>query len=130
MRIEDEVILQRLRALSKDGESRQERICSHAIVLSHEGQKSHEIANIFDVTPRTVFQWFKDFKKMGLESLKVQSGRGRKSKLSFKKDVEVVKKHIDAHPHQPKRAYALTLEKLDVTISYDTFKRFLKKHSI
>ena len=103
---------------------------AHALILSNDGRKSQEIADIFDVTQRTVFQWFKDFKELGLDSLIQQVGRGRKTKLSVEKDLEIVKKHIETHPHQPKRAYALTLEEIDIKISYSTFKRFLKKHLI
>ena len=130
MKIEDEAILQKLLEISKNGKSKQERIRAHALVLSNDGKKSQEIATIFDVTQRTVFQWFKDFKELGLDSLAQQSGRGRKTKLSIDKDLEIVKKHIEAHPHQPKKAYALTLEEIDIKISYNTFKRFLKKHLI
>lgn len=130
MKIEDTDILEKLLAISKNGKSKQERVRAHALVLSNDGHKSQEIADIFDVTQRTVFQWFKDFKELGLNSLIIQSGRGRKTKLSVEKDLETVKKHIEAHPHQPKRAYALTLEEIDIKISYNTFKRFLKKHLI
>jgi len=130
MKIEDIKILENLLVISKNGKSKQERVRAHALILSNDGMKSQEIANIFDVTQRTVFQWFKDYKEMGLNSLSQQVGRGRKTKLSVEKDLEIVKKHIEAHPHQPKRAYALTLEEIDIKISYNTFKRFLKKHSI
>ncbi len=130
MKIEDEAILQKLLEISKNGKSKQERIRAHALVLSNDGKKSQEIATIFDVTQRTVFQWYKDFKEIGLDSLAQQSGRGRKTKLSADKDLDIVKKHIEAHPHQPKKAYALTLEEIDIKISYNTFKRFLKKHLI
>ena len=130
MKIEDEQLLEKLVEISKNGKSKQERIRAHALVLSNEGRKSQEIATIFDVTQRSVFQWFKDFKELGLDSLAQQKGRGRKTKLSVEKDLEIVKKHIQLHPHQPKKAFALTLEEIDTKISYNTFKRFLKKHSI
>ena len=130
MKIEDEQLLKKLVEISKNGKSKQERIRAHALVLSNEGRKSQEIATIFDVTQRSVFQWFKDFKENGLNSLVQQKGRGRKTKLSVEKDLEIVKKYIQLHPHQPKKAFALTLEDIDIKISYNTFKRFLKKHSI
>jgi len=128
MKIEDEKILEILLEISKNGKSKQERIRAHSLVLSNEGKKSQEIAIIFNVTQRTVFQWFKDFKELGVDSLAQKSGRGRKTKLSVDRDLEVVKKHIEAHPHQPKKAYALTLEEIDTKISYNTYKRFLKKY--
>jgi len=130
MKIEDKKIVQKLLEISKNGKSKQERIRAHALLLSNDGKKSQEIATIFGVTQRTVFQWFKDFKETGLNSLVQKSGRGRKTKLSTNKDLEIVKKHIENYPHQPKKAYALTLEEIDITISYNTFKRFLKKHLI
>ncbi len=130
MKIDDTDILKKLLEISKNGKSKQERVRAHALILSNDGLKSHEIANVFDVTARTVFQWFKDYKELGLESLTIQAGRGRKPKLSVEKDLETVKKNIEAHPHQPKRAYALTLEEIDIKISYNTFKRFLKKYLI
>lgn len=130
MKIENKEILQILIKTSKNGKTKQERIRSHALVLSHRGKKSHEIAAIFDVTQRTVFQWFKDFKEQGLASLAQQKGRGRKQKLSIDRDLTIIKKHIENTPHQPKKAYALTLQEIDAKVSYNTFKRFLKKHSI
>jgi transposase len=128
MKIEDKQILEKLVKISKNGKSKQERIRAHALVLSNNGKNSQEIATIFDVTQRTVFQWFRDFKENGLNSLAQQSGRGRKTKLSVEKDLEIVKKSIETYPHQPKKAYALTLKEIDVKVSYNTFKRFLKKH--
>jgi len=130
MKIEDQKILQILLETSKNGKTKQERIRAHGLILSNEGKKSYEIAAIFGVTPRTVFQWFKDFKEIGVDSLAQQKGRGRKTKLSEDKDLSIVKKHIETYPHQPKKAYALTLEEIDTQVSYNTFKRFLKKHLI
>ena len=102
-KIEDDKLLQELKYLSKNGKSLQERRRSHALLLSHDGYTKREIASILQVTQRSVFLWLKDFK-------------------------EIVKKHIEKYPNQPKKAYALTIEDLGIDISYDTFKRFLKKH--
>jgi transposase len=129
MKINDEQILKKLQTISKNAKSKQERMRAHALILSNEGCKSHEIAKIFAVTQRTVFQWFKDYKERGLESLVQQKGRGRKPKLTID-DAQIVQKHIEAYPHQPKQAYAHTLEDIHTKISYSTFKRFLKKFSI
>lgn len=129
MKINDKHILETLQRISKNGKSKQERVRAHALILSNDGYKSGEIAKIFAVTPRTVFQWLKDYKEMGLDSLVQQKGRGRKPKLSAK-DVAIVQKHIETYPHQPKKAYAHTLEDIHTKISYNTFKRFLKTYSL
>ena len=128
MKIKDEELLQKLRYLSKHGESLQERRRSHALLLSHEGHTKDKIATVLQVTQRSVFLWLKEFKERGIQSLKPRSGRGRKTKLSPQKDLDVVKKNIESYPNQPKKAYALTLEEIGIDISYDTFKRFLKKY--
>jgi len=130
MKIEDEKILQKLSKISKDGKTKQERTRAHALILSNDGYKSQELATFFGVSQRTIFQWFKDFKEMGMDSLVQKSGRGRKEKLSKEKHLKIVQKHIKNHPHQPKKAYALTLEEIDIDICYNTFKNFLKKHLI
>jgi len=130
MRIYDEKIIEKLKRISVKGKSRQERMRAHAIVLSNKGKKSHEIAAVLGVTQRSVFHWFREYKNRGFDSLVQQKGRGRKAKLSKGKHLNIVKKHIEKYPHQPKKAFALTVSECNIEISYDTFKRFLKKHSI
>ncbi len=130
MKIEDKEIIKKLTKISKNGENKQERRRSHALLLSNDGYKSKELSIIFDVSQRTIFQWFRAFKEKGVESLKGQDGRGRKNKLSKEKDLEIVKKHIEMYPNQPKKAYALTLEEIDIKVCYNTYKSFLKKYLI
>ncbi len=127
-KIEEKKTLKELRYLSKYGESLQERRRSQALLLANEGRTKKDIASILQVTQRSVFLWIKEFKERGMASLKMGSGRGRKPKISTQKDKEIIKKHIEAYPNQPKKAYALTLKEINIDISYDTFKRFLKKH--
>ncbi len=130
MKITDEETINVLTELKNHGKTKQERTRSHAILLSNDGKSSGELAQIFNVAPRTVFQWFEDFKEKGIKSLSIQAGRGRKTLLNGEENKEVIKKLIEAYPHQPKKAYAMTLEQLQIKMSYETFKRFLKKHSI
>ena len=68
----------------------------------------------------------KDFREIGLDSLVQQNGRGRKNKLSKDKYLKIVQKHIEANPYQPRKAYALTLEEIDIKVCYNTYKSFLK----
>jgi len=130
MTITDEEILEQLRELKNTAQTKQERDHSHAILLSNIGKSNKEVSGIIGVTPRTIYQWFKNFQSEGIDSFACKSGRGRKLLLDPDKHIEIIKKHIDKHPHQPKTAYALTVEDTEVKMSYKTFKRFLKKHSI
>ena len=122
--------LKELRRLKKQGTSQQQRVRSHAILLSNNGKELNEIAEIFDVTERTVYHWFEAWTERGINSVFRKKGDGRKPLLNADKHKEIIKKNIEDNPHQPKKAYALTLDALDISVSYKTFQRFLKKHSI
>ena len=130
MKITDEQIINILTRLKNHGETKQERIRSHAILLSHQGKTSKELAEIFSVSQRTIFQWFKDFNEHGCKSLCMQSGRGRKRLLDEEKDKERIKQHIELYPHQPKKAYLqynkfVNLStKEQININYDFEKKY------
>lgn len=130
MKITETKILEELKQIKKSGKTSQERIRATGILLSNEGKKSQEIADILEVTQRTVFLWFRDFKNEGIVSLKCSPGRGRKRLLNANEHLEIIKQNIELNPHQPKKAFALTLETIGIEMSYETFKRFLKKNSI
>jgi len=130
MKITDTKILEKLADIKDNGETKQERQRSHALLLSHEGMTKKEIATIFGVSQRSVFGWLKAYKESGISSLKCQDGRGRKLLLNSKDDQSIAKKNIELYPHQPKKAFAMTVEETGIKMSYDTFKYFLKKHSI
>lgn len=130
MKITDEKTLKQLIDIRDNGSSKQERTRAGAILLSNNNVHLNDIAKIFDVTTRSVFGWFRAFKQDGISSLKCKSGRGRKVILNANKHKEIIEKHIAKHPHQPKTAFALTVDEIGIKMSYDTFKLFLKKHSI
>lgn len=130
MKIIDEKILKELINIRDNGKSKQERSRAGAIILSNNDVHLNDIAKIFNVTRRSVFGWFKDFKEKGISSLYCQKGRGRKLLLDVDKHKEIIEKHMAEHAHQPKTAFALTVDEIGIKMSYDTFKLFLKKHSI
>lgn len=130
MNITDEQILKQLIDIRDNGKSKQERTRAGAILLSNSDVHLNDIAEIYNVTTRSVFGWFKGFKNDGILSLKCKPGRGRKLLLDASKHKDIVKNHMILHPHQPKTAFALTVEETGIQMSYDTFKLFLKKHLI
>lgn len=113
----------------KNSQCKKERTHAHALLLLNKGRSIQEVTEIFDVTQRSVYNWIKKFKNEGIASLSRKAGAGRKTILK-ESDKEMIGEEISRYPHQPKKAYAMTLEKLPVKMSYKTFKRFLKKHSI
>ena len=114
----------------KNSKCKKERIHSHALLLLNKGRSIQEVAEIFDVTQRSVYVWIKKFKNEGIASLSRKAGAGRKTILNEQNDKKIIQEQISLYPHQPKKAYAMTLEKLQTKMSYKTFTRFLKKHSI
>ncbi len=128
IRLIDQEVLKELDKLRKNGLSKQARTRSHAILLLNNNKSKNEIAEIFDVTNRTVYNWIKEWKKRGLRSIYRKKGDGRKPLLTVELHKGIIKKHIDNYPHQPKKAYALTLKEIKIEVSYETFKRFLKKY--
>jgi len=114
----------------KNSKCKKERIHSHAILLLYNGRDIKDVSEIFNVTERSVYKWIKAFKEEGILSISRKSGAGRKAILNTDSDKRIIKEQINLYPHQPKKAYATTLEKLSSKISYKTFQRFLKKHSI
>lgn len=125
MIITEAKILEELKQIRKNGKSAQERMKAEGILFSNDGKKSQKIADFFEVTHQTVFQWFRDFKTDGISSLKCSNGRGRKLLLQSDEQKEIIKKQINAYPHQPKKAFAHSMEELQLNINYETFKRFL-----
>ena len=103
---------------------------SHALLLLNSGRDIKEVADILDVTDRSIYKWIKAFKAEGISSISRKSGAGRKAILNTDSDKIIIEKQISLYPHQPKKAYAMSLKKLSSKISYKTFQRFLKKHSI
>ena len=114
----------------KNSKCKKERIHSHAILLLYNGRDIKDVSEIFNVTERSVYKWIKAFKEEGILSISRKSVAGRKAILNTDSDKRIIKEQINLYPHQPKEAYATTLEKLSSKISYKTFQRFLKKHSI
>ena len=125
-----EEILNKLSYIKNNGATKQERHRAHALLLLNTGKSKNELAEIFEVSQRTIYNWINDFKADGIKSLAIKKGRGRKTLLNEDSDKIIISGFIKLYPHQPKKAYALSVEKLSIKISYKTFKRFLKKHSI
>jgi len=58
-----EEILRRLKEL-KNSQCKKERIHSHALLLLNNGRDIKEVAEIFDVTERSIYKWIKAFKSI------------------------------------------------------------------
>lgn len=112
----------------KTGKSHVFRRKCQCILKSNEGQKASELSALFDVTTRTIYQWFSDWESHGIEGLKLKPGRGRPVILSptNKTHVNTVKTLIENTPKSSKQVVEQVEDLLELKLSKKTLKRFLK----
>ena len=100
----------------------------HCILLNHSGKTVKELSSYFAISDQSIRQWLKLWERHGIEGMKLQSGRGRKSKLKTEdaKHVETVKELIENEPKNLNRVKVELEETLGIELSKKTLKRFLK----
>ena len=115
----------------KYGKSPVTRRTCQAILLSNKGQTVQELATLYEVKTRTVYEWFNNWEKAGIEGLIMKPGRGRKPKLKSEntEHVEKIKKLVENKPQRLKDVVQEIATDLGIKISKKTLKRFLKKNS-
>ena len=107
-------------------ESNMTRNRALAIRLSFDKFQVKQIAAICDVTMETVYTWFDNWEKDGVDSLLVAPGQGRKTLIKPSEHDEVLK-IVDENPKQLKTALAKIEERMGKTISIYTLKRIIRK---
>jgi transposase len=86
-----------------------------------------KVAEVFDITRKTLMSWIKDFKNQGSSRLLVQSGRGRKTKIN-NEQLKTIKKWINNNPNITIKELKLMIkEHFMLEISMMTVHRILKK---
>jgi len=100
-----------------------------AILLSSQGKQVKDIASIFEVRTRTIYQWMDNWEKDGLLGLLTKPGQGRPPILSLTDSdlVELVKKKTAQHARSLKKICSVLSEELSLPITRHTLRRFLKK---
>jgi len=73
---------------------------AQALLLSHQGKKTTEIASIFGYSQRTIYRWFDRFLESNPNALHDAQGRGRKPTLIHAKHGVSVKECIKKTQHQ------------------------------
>lgn len=76
------------------------------------------VADVFEVSRVSIFQWIKNFAAKGVEGLKLSPGRGRHSILN-EKEREAVREWLEQNPN-------MTIKMLQIKIE-ETFQKTLKK---
>lgn len=113
----------------KNGESHAFRQRCQMILLKSEERTSSEIADILGCCEMAVNNWVKRFEEEGVEGLKTRPGRGRPAILSNQnpEHLKRVEAEVRKHPNSLKTVLGNLEEELDLEMSEETLRRFLKK---
>ncbi len=99
---------------------------AHCILLSYQGYTAPQLAEIFSVTLRTIYNWLNDWESDYLIGLYDAAGRGAKTKL-LPAHESIIKHWINAFPKDINKVRLLVQEMLGVCICIKTLQRFLKR---
>lgn len=67
-----------LEEMRKSDSNYRERDRAASVLLSYRGYRPQEIADIFEVSRRIIYQWFDNYRDFGIEGLETKEGQGRK----------------------------------------------------
>ena len=97
---------------------------SQCLLLSHQGRTIIDLANIFDVSRRTIERWFDSWVKSGISSLSILPGRGAKTRLKdYGKEVS---QQLELHNRNLKNVLIYFKEQHHIIICKKTLQNFLK----
>lgn len=115
----------------KTGKSEGYRTRCHGIILSYRGYSVEEIAEFFEVTKITVYNWMNRWEASGIEGLKTQPGQGRKPLLQTdnKHHVKAVKKAMKLRAEKGTNFLLKIQEELELEdeVTMKMLRPFLKK---
>lgn len=119
---ETQKLLQRLYRQSRHHQVRQR---AHCILLSSQDYGIAQLMEIFNVSRKTLYNWFNNWETQGVVGLYNRPGRGRKSTFSSEQ-VEQICAWVQQQPRQLKQVVQKVQEEWAISISTKTIKRVLK----
>jgi transposase len=102
---------------------------AHCILLSAQGMNIGQLMQIFDVSRKTIHNWFVAWESQKLVGLCDRAGRGRKPTFTPEQQ-EQIKQWVNESPKQLKRVLQNIEEEWKIKVSKDTIKRVLKSFSL
>jgi len=123
---EEQTNLEKGRKTGKKASFRQR---CHYILLSHQGMKVHEIAEIYQVSRQSITRWFDRFEEANIDGLHTAKGQGRDPIVRIDNEAEIalIEKLVEASPQNLNPVLAKIEEELGKTMSKRTLKRLLVK---
>ena len=119
---ETQRLLQRLYQQSRHHQVRQR---AHCILLSSQSYSIAQLIDIFGVSRKTLYNWFKSWDAQGFVGLYNRPGRGRKGTFN-PEQIEQIRNWTQQHPRQLKQVVGKVQEEWGISISAKTIKRVLK----
>lgn len=113
----------------KNGKKSTFRQRCHYILLSDQGKKIEEIAEIYQVNRQTVVTWFDRYQEEGIKGLETKKGKGRPSIIKVDNEAHVTK--IEGWVEENSQNLNVTRAKIEnelgLKVSKRTLQRFLEK---
>ncbi|MGB7414039.1 MAG: IS630 family transposase [Thermosynechococcaceae cyanobacterium] len=114
-----------LKRIYHNSRHHQVRQRSHCLLLRNQGIKVAQLADIFQVTRKTLYNWFEAWDTLGLVGLYNRPGRGRKPTFTPEQK-DQIQQWVQAHPRQLKSVLSKIKEQWGITVSPQTIKRIIK----
>jgi transposase len=119
-------LLERIYHQSRHHQVRQR---AHCLLLASQGVKVEELMNIFQVSYKTIYNWFNRWEGEGIVGLYNKPGRGSKPTFNSQQK-ERIKEWALSEPRQLKQVGQKVKEEWGIEISTKTIKRILKTLSM
>lgn len=119
-------LLRRIHRQSRHFEVRRR---AHCILLSFEGFTITQLMTIFQVSRKTIHNWFVAWEETGLVGLYNRPGRGRKPSFTPEQQAQI-RKWVKENPRNLNWVLNKIKETWNITTSKDTIKRILKSLSM
>lgn len=119
---ETQKLLQRLYRQSRHHQVRQR---AHCILLSSQDYGIAQLMEIFNVSRKTLYNWFNNWETQGVVGLYNRPGQGRKRTFNAGQ-VEQIRAWVQQQPKQLKQVVQKVQEEWGISISTKTIKRVLK----
>lgn len=123
---ETEKLLMRIYKQSKFSQVRER---AKSILLTYQGFTENELIKIFQVSRKTLYNWWNRWEKKGIIGLYNVKGRGRKQKLNQEQQLQV-KEWVKSNPKNLNQTCIKVAETWGITLSKDTIKRIIKKQKM
>jgi transposase len=116
-------LLERIYRQSRHHQVRQR---AHCLILANQGVKIEELIKIFQVSYKTIYNWFERWESESMVGLYNKSGRGAKSKFNAEQE-QKIKELAKDNARQLKQVVQKIEEELGIKTSKKTVKRILKR---